>query len=92
VAAIYLFVFRRLMDANVRKDVERLDGALSVLEIERETWRRVCEKLGGAKAPDGSNSRNASPHPPAPVHPPAADFAGRPGMPSDTPTGFSIEA
>ena len=86
VAAIYLFVFRSLMGANVRKDVQKLDGALGVLEIERETWRRVCEELGGPK------SQNASPHPPAPVNPPVADFSSGPGMPSDTPTGFSIEA
>jgi flagellar protein FliS len=92
VAAIYLFVFRSLMEANVRKDAAKLDGALGVLEIERETWRRVCETLGGTKSPKGPDPKNASPHPPAPVHPPVADFSGLPGMPSDTPTGFSIEA
>ena len=98
VAAIYLFVFRNLMDANQRKDVEKLDGALAVLEIERETWRRVCEKLGSSKAAADSGSRDALQHPsahpspPAPVNPPVADFSSGPGMPSDMPSGFSIEA
>ena len=92
VAAIYLFVLRNLMDANTRKDVQKLDGALSVLEIERETWRRVCEELGSTKAPDGPKSKSASPRPPAGANPPVADFTSGPGMPSDTPGGFSIEA
>ncbi len=88
VAAIYLFVFRNLVDANQQRDVEKLEGALSVLEIERETWRRVCEELGSTKAADGP----APQRPPAPISPPVADFSSEPGTASDMPTGFSIEA
>ncbi len=92
VAAIYLFVFRSIMDANVRKDIEKLDGALGVLEIERETWRKVCEELGSTKSPDAPKSKSASQRPPAGVNPPVADFSSGLGMPSDTASGFSIEA
>ena len=92
VAAIYLFVFRSIMDANVRKDVQMLDGALGVLEIERETWRRVCEELGSTKAPEGPESKSASPRAPGGANPPVADFSSGPGGASDTPSGFSIEA
>ena len=92
VAAIYLFVFRSLMDANRRKDVEKLDGALGVLEIERETWRKVCRELGSRKAPEGPKSKNLSPRAPVDAGPPPADFTTGPPTPSDTPSGFSIEA
>ncbi len=92
VAAIYLFVFRNLVGANQQRDVEKLDGARAVLEIERETWRKVCEKLGATKGTDGPGSTAGAQRPPAPLSPPVGDFTGEPGIPSDLPTGFSIEA
>ena len=47
VASVYLFVYRALVEANLRRDVEKLDDAMRVLEIERETWRLVCAELAG---------------------------------------------
>jgi flagellar protein FliS len=46
VAAVYLFVYRSLVAANLEHNADRLDDALRVLQFERETWRRVCEVLG----------------------------------------------
>jgi len=43
-AAVYLFVFRALVEANLNHDEEKLADALRVLAIERDTWRAVCEK------------------------------------------------
>jgi len=57
VAAIYLFVFRTLMEANINRSEEKLNDALKVMEIERETWRQVCEKLGSTTE---SNSEAAT--------------------------------
>jgi len=45
VAGVYLFVCRSLMEANLRHDDSRLDDAIRVLQIERETWRLLCQKL-----------------------------------------------
>lgn len=45
-ASIYVFIFRRLTEAGMRHDAEKLDDALKVLASERETWRLVCEKFG----------------------------------------------
>lgn len=45
-AGIYLFVFRTLMEANYQQDQQKLNEAREVLEVERETWRQVCENLG----------------------------------------------
>lgn len=49
VAGIYLFVYRALMDASLRRDEARLADALKVLDAERETWRQLCERLGAAQ-------------------------------------------
>jgi flagellar secretion chaperone FliS len=46
VASIYLFVYRSLVAANLERNTARLDDALRVLQVERETWRQVCEQLG----------------------------------------------
>lgn len=45
-AGVYLFVFRRLSEAQLNCSETSLSEALSVLEIERETWQDVCEQLG----------------------------------------------
>lgn len=48
VAAIYNFVFKVLIEAGLKRDQAKLNEAISVLEIERETWRQVCEQLGSS--------------------------------------------
>lgn len=53
VAGIYSFIYRALVDAGLHRDDAKLSEALSVLEIERETWRQVCAlgDLGAAPPP-----------------------------------------
>ena len=41
----YMFVYRSLIAANLEHSAERLDAAVRVLEIERQTWRLVCNNL-----------------------------------------------
>ncbi len=50
VAATYLFIFRRLIEAGLKRDEEALDDARRVLEEERETWRQVCAALGATRS------------------------------------------
>ena len=76
VASVYLFVFRLLMEANYEHDEKKLDDAVRVLEIERETWQQVCEELG---------SKKESPPPPA-LPPGLATFDDTAG------SGLSLEA
>lgn len=49
VAGVYLFIFRGLTAAQLERDTKRLADALAILEVERETWREVCEKLGSTR-------------------------------------------
>lgn len=51
VSAIYAFIFRSLVTAHLRRDEAKLNEAMSVLQIERETWQRVCEQMAAAGAP-----------------------------------------
>ena len=45
VAAIYGFLYHKLVDANVHRRVEDIDDALKVLRIERETWQILVDKV-----------------------------------------------
>jgi flagellar protein FliS len=44
-AAIYNFVYRRLVDANIHQDEQALNDALRTLRYERETWALLIDKL-----------------------------------------------
>ncbi|HEX4000453.1 MAG TPA: flagellar export chaperone FliS [Pirellulales bacterium] len=45
ILAVYEFVHRTLVTVQRRRDRSGLADVLAVLEIERETWRQVCEQL-----------------------------------------------
>jgi len=47
--AIYLFIYRRFMEASVHRDEQKLNDALRILHEERETWRQLCIKLSGSR-------------------------------------------
>lgn len=51
VAGLYMFVFRALVSAHLQRDEKQLRDAIGVLQIQQETWREVCEKLGKTKPP-----------------------------------------
>jgi flagellar protein FliS len=44
-AALYDFVYRRLIDANIQREVQGADDALRILRHQRETWVMLLEKL-----------------------------------------------
>src|SRR5262249_8375507 len=84
VSTVYEFIFRSLVSAGNRHDSTSLEDAIRVLEIERETWRQLCDKLAAeTEAPHEERT---------PAKPTAlpwvevdSDFAASEG-------GFSIEA
>lgn len=45
VAAIYNFVFRKLIDANIHRDTQAIDDAVKILSLERETWQLLVDKV-----------------------------------------------
>ena len=102
VASIYMFVFRTLNEAQAGRDSSKIDECIRVLEVERETWRQLCEKLEQeqpgenpavrATLTEGSFSEPLTPTgPPSPRMPSldiSSDFASNDGASA----GFSIEA
>jgi flagellar secretion chaperone FliS len=81
-STVYEFIFRRLVGAGARRDEKELGDAIRILEIERDTWRLICDKLAAA-TPESSGSGFSLRVPP-PLHA-STDFVSH----SD---GFSIEA
>lgn len=94
VASIYLFVFCTLLSANNERDEEKLDDVVRILNIERETWRQVCEELG-AENPAGqamdrvtlSSNRPTTAAPPIPPN-----LTPQAGYPDGISGGISFEA
>ena len=80
-SALYGFIYRRLVEANVNKDVKAVDDALRILEYQRETWIMLLEKLS---AEDGSSA-----DPPRPVRKPPAEAST--GLDDPHPNGFTAE-
>ncbi|HEX7375796.1 MAG TPA: flagellar export chaperone FliS [Pirellulales bacterium] len=62
VTALYHFVFRTLVEAASQRSVSKLNEAIAVLEIERETWRQVCERLGSALEAPAPSAAPRAPH------------------------------
>lgn len=56
VASIYNFLFSKLVEATVQRDVEAVDDAIRVLRIERETWQILVDKVNKVREPqDGDD-------------------------------------
>ena len=51
VAAVYLFLLQCLTEAQIKRDQQRVRETINVLEVERETWRLVCEKMPNTPVP-----------------------------------------
>ncbi|MGO9112140.1 MAG: flagellar export chaperone FliS [Thermoguttaceae bacterium] len=81
VSAVYEFIFRSLVKAGHRHDEKSLGDAVRILEIERQTWRQLCEKLAAIspRATFDDGYRGVLPHLGDP------DLLSQPG-------GFSVEA
>ena len=43
--ALYQFIYRRLVEANLHQDERAIDDALRTLRYERETWLLLIEKI-----------------------------------------------
>lgn len=57
VAGIYTFLFKTLAEAQLNRDRTKVDEAINVLEIERDTWREVCEQMPHAPVPENVSDR-----------------------------------
>ena len=49
-SALYNYVYRKLIEANIHHTLEPLDEALNLLRYQRETWAMLLDQLGKQKA------------------------------------------
>ncbi len=57
--ALYTYIYRKLIDANMTRDIAAVDEAIKLLEFERETWQMLMKKLaaeGHCPNPDAGNT------------------------------------
>lgn len=62
-AAIYTFIYRRLVEANVYRDRAAIDDALEVLAVQRGIWLELLDKLSaerGEEALEGAGTTGAA--------------------------------
>ena len=55
-SALYTYIYRRLVDANVSREVAVIEEAIGLIEYERETWQLLMQKLTaqGGRPSNGS--------------------------------------
>jgi flagellar secretion chaperone FliS len=49
-SGIYMFCYRKVVEANTTRNIEPLDEAISILKYQRETWALLLQQLGKARA------------------------------------------
>jgi flagellar secretion chaperone FliS len=49
-ASLYNFVYRKLLAANIQRDLPAIEEALSILRYQRQTWAMLLDQLGKKKA------------------------------------------
>jgi flagellar protein FliS len=69
--ALYHFIYRRLVDASIRREVRSADEAIALLEHQRQTWLMLMQTLAATAA-------QAAPSPVPATH--AAAFAPAPSL------------
>lgn len=61
-ASLYNYIYRLLIDANLKKDMAKLDEALNLLRYQRETWLMALESLRNP-APAGQSIQPSQDNP-----------------------------
>lgn len=44
-SALYTYIYRLLVDANMQRQVQPVDEAIELLEYERQTWQMLMQRL-----------------------------------------------
>ena len=59
-ASVYTFVYRRLVDANVSRDMTAVDDAIKILTVQRDIWLELLDKLAKERAEEEPASKVAA--------------------------------
>jgi flagellar protein FliS len=58
-SALYTYVYRLLVDANMKRETAIIDEAIKLIEYERETWQMLMKKLAGEGKPSETSIATA---------------------------------
>jgi flagellar secretion chaperone FliS len=59
-AALYNFIYRRLVEANTSKNAKLVDDALEIMRHQRETWVMLMDKITAEKAAEARATVDAN--------------------------------
>ncbi len=59
-AALYNFIYRRLVEANMTKEPKLVDDALEIMRHQRDTWSLLIDKLSKERANEAQATINAN--------------------------------
>lgn len=82
-SSLYNFIYRRLIEANLKRDVIPIDDALKILNYQRETWVLVMQKVAQERRDEETPVAVAAGETPA---------AGEPGVPAEPGMSLSLSA
>lgn len=57
-SALYNFMYRRLVDANLKKDAKLVDDALEIMRHQRETWVLLIEQVAEERSTTARETAN----------------------------------
>jgi flagellar protein FliS len=89
VMALYVFLFQQLTESQINRDRDKVAEVVRILEMERETWRQVCEQM-----PEAPERPAGDEHGPKEITSSSAAIAPipSPGAAAPAPGGFSLDA
>ena len=64
-SALYTYIYRLLVNANVERETSIIDEAIDLIEYERETWRMLLDRTGHQAEPAASPARQIADYAPA---------------------------
>ncbi|WP_432799684.1 flagellar export chaperone FliS [Poriferisphaera sp. WC338] len=67
-ASLHNYIYRRLVDANMNREIEAIDEAIKLIQYERETWQMLMKKvhgLQGVPESDGTSGEKPASNPAA---------------------------
>ncbi len=53
-AGLYTYIYRKLVDANMNRDVAAVDEAVKLITFERDTWQMLIDKVSQQEQPAAS--------------------------------------
>ena len=62
-SALYSFIYRKLVNGSVNRDLSEIDAALKIMRLERETWVMLLEKVNKERGDRSTAVGEESPEP-----------------------------